>query len=190
MQSAFVCASSTTSSWPSPSLVCMRATTGLSSSLPSRKTFSHSRSIAASAGSLAGRSGCWVRGTLLCKQLWWVPSAFLLRRRRSLISFLAQTPLNELASRLPYKLVTVGSPMHEDPCLVLLFEQLRSWSLQTVKGAVAVPGRTEFNVSVVACSASSSEADDCHPLVRLAHVSSPVPNGFVVAGLQFYALLQ
>lgn len=37
--------------------------------------------------------------------------------------------------------------MHEDPCLVLLYAQLRSWSLQTVKGALAVPGRTEFNVS-------------------------------------------
>lgn len=37
--------------------------------------------------------------------------------------------------------------MHEDPCLVLLFGQLRSWSLQTVKGAMAVPGKTEFNVS-------------------------------------------
>jgi len=59
-----------------------------------------------------------------------------------------QTPLAELASRLPaYSLTSVGSPMHEDPCLVLLFGQLRSWSLQTVKGAMAVPGKTEFNVS-------------------------------------------
>lgn len=37
--------------------------------------------------------------------------------------------------------------MHEDPALVLLYSCLRSYSLQTVKGAIAVPGQTEFNVS-------------------------------------------
>ena len=57
-----------------------------------------------------------------------------------------QTPLTDLAASLPYKLPSIGSPMHEDPSLVLLFAQLRSWSLQTVKGAIAVPGKTEFNV--------------------------------------------
>lgn len=57
-----------------------------------------------------------------------------------------QTPLSDLASRLPYKLPTVSSPAREDPALVFLFAQLRSWSLQTVKGAIAVPGKTEFNV--------------------------------------------
>lgn len=72
-----------------------------------------------------------------------------------LINSIAQTPLAELASRLPYKLVGIGSPMHEDPCLVLLFEQLRSRSLQTVKGAVAVPGHTEFNVSLTILSSRS-----------------------------------
>lgn len=49
--------------------------------------------------------------------------------------------------------------MHEDPCLVLLFEQLRSRSLQTVKGAVAVPGHTEFNVSSARCLCATSSAD-------------------------------
>lgn len=37
-------------------------------------------------------------------------------------------------------------PPREDPALLFLFAQLRSWSLQTVKGAIAVPGKTEFNV--------------------------------------------
>lgn len=60
---------------------------------------------------------------------------------------LSQTPLATLASQLPYKLDNVGSPTHEDPCLILLFTQLRSKSLQTMKGAFAVPGQVEFNVS-------------------------------------------
>jgi len=40
----------------------------------------------------------------------------------------------------------VTQPPREDPALLFLFAQLRSWSLQTVKGAIAVPGKTEFNV--------------------------------------------
>lgn len=48
--------------------------------------------------------------------------------------------------------------MHEDPSLVLLLAQLRSWSLQTVKGAMAVPGRTEFNVSDLDCSSLPATA--------------------------------
>lgn len=39
--------------------------------------------------------------------------------------------------------------MHEDPSLILLFAHLRSYSLQTVKGAIAVSGQTEFNVSLL-----------------------------------------
>jgi hypothetical protein len=58
----------------------------------------------------------------------------------------SQTPLPELARRLPYKLEDVKSPLREDPALILLFAQLRSWSLQTVKGAIGVAGKTEFNV--------------------------------------------
>ena len=74
-----------------------------------------------------------------------VSSAPLVFLRRSLTAQL-QTPLADLAARLPYQLSNIGSPMHEDPGLILLFAQLRSWSLQTLKGAIAVPGRTEFNV--------------------------------------------
>lgn len=58
-----------------------------------------------------------------------------------------QTPLADLAVTLPYKLPSVGSPLHEDPNLVLLLAQLRSFSMQTVKGAMEIKGRTEFNVS-------------------------------------------
>ncbi|KAM0746323.1 hypothetical protein T439DRAFT_329776 [Meredithblackwellia eburnea MCA 4105] len=76
----------------------------------------------------------------------WLGSwAFWMLGRRDLAIQTIVTPLSTLAARLPYRLDTIGRPMHEDPCLVLLFAQLRSWSLQTVKGATAVPGHTEFN---------------------------------------------
>ncbi|BGO90977.1 hypothetical protein NBRC10512_002265 [Rhodotorula toruloides] len=65
--------------------------------------------------------------------------------RRDLAVQIIVTPLSDLATRLPYKLPVVSSPAREDPALVFLFAQLRSWSLQTVKGAIAVPGKTEFN---------------------------------------------
>jgi hypothetical protein len=63
------------------------------------------------------------------------------------IAYYGQTPLATLASQLPYKLEQIGSLTHEDPSLILLFSQLRSKSLQTLKGAVAIPGSVEFNVS-------------------------------------------
>lgn len=72
----------------------------------------------------------------------------------------SQTPLSDLATRLPYKLPVVSSPAREDPALVFLFAQLRSWSLQTVKGAIAVPGQTEFNVSRAYISTAMQRAHD------------------------------
>lgn len=83
-----------------------------------------------------------------------------------------QTPLEDLAARLPYKLVSIGRPMHEDPCLVLLFGQLRSWSLQTLKGATTVSGRTEFNVSLILCPPRdlSADANESKFLLHMARV--------------------
>ncbi|GAA5871377.1 hypothetical protein JCM8547_002650 [Rhodosporidiobolus lusitaniae] len=75
----------------------------------------------------------------------WLGSwAFWLLGRRDLAVQIIITPLPDLARHLPYKLDDVQSPPREDPALVLLFAQLRSWSLQTVKGAIAVLGKTEF----------------------------------------------
>jgi hypothetical protein len=79
---------------------------------------------------------------------WLASWAFWMLKRRDLAIQTIITPLADLADALPYKLSSIGSPMHEDPCLVLLLSSLRSFSLQTVKGAIAVPGRTEFNVSL------------------------------------------
>ncbi|GAA5953165.1 hypothetical protein JCM10213_003434 [Rhodosporidiobolus nylandii] len=76
----------------------------------------------------------------------WLGSwAFWVLGRRDLAVQVIITPLSELASKLPYRLDIVSSRAREDPALVLLFAQLRSWSLQTVKGAIGVSGRTEFN---------------------------------------------
>ncbi|GAA5841848.1 hypothetical protein JCM11251_005402 [Rhodosporidiobolus azoricus] len=76
---------------------------------------------------------------------WLASWAFWLLKRRDLAVQVIVTPLQELATRLPYRLETVQNPRREDPALVLLFSQLRSWSLQTVKGAIAVSPKTEFN---------------------------------------------
>lgn len=40
---------------------------------------------------------------------------------------------------------SIGQPHYDDPSLALLFMQLKSRSLQTVKGVVEISGRTEFN---------------------------------------------
>ncbi|GAA5906755.1 hypothetical protein JCM6882_003293 [Rhodosporidiobolus microsporus] len=76
---------------------------------------------------------------------WLASWGFWVLNRRDLAVQVIVTPLQELATQLPYKLVNVQSPRREDPALVLLFSQLRSWSLQTVKGAIAVSPTTEFN---------------------------------------------
>ncbi|GAA5892396.1 hypothetical protein JCM5296_003587 [Sporobolomyces johnsonii] len=76
----------------------------------------------------------------------WLGSwAFWMLNRRDLAIQIIFTPLPALAVKLPYKIEAVSNPSREDPSLVLLFARLRSWSLQTVRGAIAVPGRTEFN---------------------------------------------
>ncbi|KPV72243.1 uncharacterized protein RHOBADRAFT_56056 [Rhodotorula graminis WP1] len=76
----------------------------------------------------------------------WLGSwAFWVINRRDLAVQIIVTPLSQLSARLPYRVTQVTQPPREDPALLFLFAQLRSWSLQTVKGAIAVPGKTEFN---------------------------------------------
>lgn len=64
---------------------------------------------------------------------------------------------------------------------MLLFGQLRSWSLQTVKGAIAVSGQTEFNVRNLP---SSPQSELTVLLVCLAYVSCPMSNGCVGCALR------
>ncbi|GAA5955789.1 hypothetical protein JCM8115_006854 [Rhodotorula mucilaginosa] len=78
-------------------------------------------------------------------QRWLATWALWMLGRRDLAIQAVITPLSVLATRLPYRLEVVRSPAREDPTLVFLFAQLRGWSLQTVKGALAVSGKTEFN---------------------------------------------
>ncbi|BGP39389.1 regulator of (H+)-ATPase in vacuolar membrane [Rhodotorula kratochvilovae] len=108
----------------------------------------------------------------------WLGSwAFWMLNRRDLAVQIIVTPLSQLASRLPYKVPVISSPAREDPALVFLFAQLRSWSLQTVKGAIAVPGKTEFNfvlhISRILCRMG------CHVLalnlLRTWHFLPPTP---------------
>ncbi|GAA5977711.1 hypothetical protein JCM11641_001385 [Rhodosporidiobolus odoratus] len=109
---------------------------------------------------------------------WLASWAFWVLKRRDWAVQVVVTPLADLASRLPYQLGNVSSPQREDPALVLLFAQLRSWSLQTVKGAIAVPAKTEFNfvlhISRILCRMG------CHVLalnlLRSWHFLPPAPS--------------
>lgn len=56
-----------------------------------------------------------------------------------------QTPLVELAQIAEVQVTSIGHPHYDDPSLALLFMQLKSKSLQTVKGLVEISGKTEFN---------------------------------------------
>jgi hypothetical protein len=58
-----------------------------------------------------------------------------------------QTPLGQFAASLKgtFEIRDIGDPHFDDPSLALLFAQLKSKSLQTVKGVNEISGRTEFN---------------------------------------------
>ncbi|KAK4052576.1 regulator of (H+)-ATPase in vacuolar membrane [Microbotryomycetes sp. JL221] len=84
---------------------------------------------------------------------WLAIWAFWKLNRRDLAVRATITPLPRLALALePPFTGQVSSPAFEDPCLIYMFAQLRSWSLQTVKGAVAIQGQTEFNVESRVCN--------------------------------------
>lgn len=65
--------------------------------------------------------------------------------RHSLMGF--QTPLEQFAETLQdmFTIGVIGDPHYDDPSLALLFAQLKSKSLQTVKGLAEISGSTEFN---------------------------------------------
>lgn len=51
----------------------------------------------------------------------------------------SQTPLSELAVEIANPAIKdVSNPAQEDPSLVLLYSQLRDWSLQTLRGSSAI----------------------------------------------------
>lgn len=45
----------------------------------------------------------------------------------------------------PGKQLEVGNPENDDPSLLLLFQHLKSKSLQTAKGTSEIPGKLEFD---------------------------------------------
>lgn len=45
----------------------------------------------------------------------------------------------------PEKQLNVGDPENDDPSLLLLFQHLKSKSLQTAKGTSEIPGKLEFD---------------------------------------------
>jgi hypothetical protein len=56
-----------------------------------------------------------------------------------------QTPLRDLARAVDERIVDIGrEPHYDDPGLALLFTQLKTKSLQTMKGASEISGRVEF----------------------------------------------
>jgi hypothetical protein len=56
-----------------------------------------------------------------------------------------QTPLKTLASELAISVDLEEGSRYDDTSLALLFSQLKSKSLQTLKGASEISGQTEFN---------------------------------------------
>ncbi|KAG8690966.1 regulator of (H+)-ATPase in vacuolar membrane [Ceratobasidium sp. 423] len=95
----------------------------------------------------------------------WLGSwAFWMLGRRDLAVRILLTPLGRLASSLKedFTIEEIGDPHFDDPSLALLFAQLKSKSLQTVKGVSEISGQTEFNfvlqMARVFCRMG------CHPL--------------------------
>ncbi|KAG9100994.1 regulator of (H+)-ATPase in vacuolar membrane [Ceratobasidium sp. 370] len=78
----------------------------------------------------------------------WLGSwAFWMLDRRDLSVRILLTPLGQFAASLKdtFDIEVIGDPHFDDPSLALLFAQLKSKSLQTVKGVSEISGRTEFN---------------------------------------------
>ncbi|KEP50346.1 RAVE protein 1 carboxy-terminal protein [Rhizoctonia solani 123E] len=95
----------------------------------------------------------------------WLGSwAFWMLDRRDLAVRVLLAPLGQLALVLKEEFVIgdIGNPHFDDPSLALLFAQLKSKSLQTVKGVSEISGQMEFNfvlqMARVFCRMG------CHPL--------------------------
>ncbi|KAL5639258.1 hypothetical protein ACGC1H_006687 [Rhizoctonia solani] len=95
----------------------------------------------------------------------WLGSwAFWMLDRRDLAVRILLTPLGQLALVLKedFMVEDIGNPHFDDPSLALLFAQLKSKSLQTVKGVSEISGQMEFNfvlqMARVFCRMG------CHPL--------------------------
>lgn len=57
-----------------------------------------------------------------------------------------QSPLDDVVqSWSSEKPLSVGNPENDDPSLLLLFQHLKSKSLQTAKGTSEIPEKTEFD---------------------------------------------
>ncbi|KAG8746797.1 regulator of (H+)-ATPase in vacuolar membrane [Ceratobasidium sp. 428] len=93
----------------------------------------------------------------------WLGSwAFWMLGRRDLSVRILLTPLGQFAASLKneFEIGVIGDPHFDDPSLALLFAQLKSKSLQTVKGVSEVSGSTEFNFVLQMARVFSG----CHPL--------------------------
>ncbi|KAG9049871.1 regulator of (H+)-ATPase in vacuolar membrane [Tulasnella sp. UAMH 9824] len=76
----------------------------------------------------------------------WLGSwAYWMLNRRDLAVRILLTPLRDLAAETGAPLDEIGDPHYDDPSLAVLFAQLKSKSLQTVKGTIQISGQTEFN---------------------------------------------
>ncbi|KAF9455073.1 hypothetical protein P691DRAFT_770160 [Macrolepiota fuliginosa MF-IS2] len=76
----------------------------------------------------------------------WLSSwAFWLLHRRDLAVRILLTPLQDIAAAYNIIVEEIGEPHYDDPSLALLFSQLRSTTLQAIKGTSEISGRSEFN---------------------------------------------
>jgi len=94
---------------------------------------------------------------------WLATWAFWLLGRRDLAVRILISPMDEVAfAWSPDKQVEVGNPENDDPSLLLLFQQLKSKSLQTAKGTSEISEKLEFDF--VLHNAKMFFRMGCHPL--------------------------
>jgi hypothetical protein len=72
--------------------------------------------------------------------------------------------LRDIADALDIQVAEIGEPHYDDPSLALLFSQLRSKTLQTVKGTSEISGRSEFNFVLQIARVFCRMGEDDHML--------------------------
>ncbi|ORX33596.1 RAVE protein 1 C terminal-domain-containing protein [Kockovaella imperatae] len=95
---------------------------------------------------------------------WLASWGFWVLGRRDLSVRVLISPIEDVASSAPSldRSLIVGDPANDDPSLLLLFQHLKSKSLQTAKGTNEIPEKTEFDF--VLHNARVFFRLGCHPL--------------------------
>src|SRR5207244_1346747 len=100
----------------------------------------------ATVGWRRGRCGCWVSATARCAP-WWYFLLFLLCLEcacEGANGVTQQLPLSEVLSPPEPPKLDAKLFLTDDPALVVLYKQLREKTVQTLRGAVSISPRAEW----------------------------------------------